>query len=194
MTLWRIPSPWAMIAQFELNFHFQNFKEKFLSVPFSEGEWWQSSLPCTSTLTFSQDNGAMHHPLRSASELGAFSGVDAWGSSVEAEYDRCWRNRKKLAANFSTSSAALLPDRDRQRLKSKEFPWELQKTSSVHQVISLLNLKVLLQILEVPEHYFHSSGRAPVSLAYETVKPLPSKVKTFSLRQRTIMESFSPTR
>lgn len=95
-SLWRIPSPWAMIARFQLNFQFENFKDKFLSIPLSKGERWQSSLPCMSALTCSQDSRAMLHPLRSASELGTFSEAGMWGRCIEAEFDQCQRKRKKV--------------------------------------------------------------------------------------------------
>lgn len=62
---------------------------------------------------------------------------------------------KKLSANLSTSSAASLPDRDLRRLELKEFPWQLQKTSSVHKIFSLTKLKVFLQISEVPVLFSH---------------------------------------
>lgn len=45
VTLWRIPCPWAMTDQFQLNFYFQNSEEKFLPVSFSKREWWKSSFP-----------------------------------------------------------------------------------------------------------------------------------------------------
>lgn len=131
-----------MISQFEFNFQFQNFKKTFLSEPLSKEELWQSSLPCTSTLTLFQDNKAMQHPLHSASELGEFGEVDAWGSTVEAEYEQC---RGKGKYNKQIALQGLLPYCQIGKAKVKRITMNF-KTSSEHKVFSLSCLKVVLQI------------------------------------------------
>lgn len=146
MTLWRIPCPWAMTAQFQLNFYFRFSRRNFFL--YYSMEWWKSSFPW---------------PPKTRGQ-GIMLCTPAHGAVL-------WRpsliSAEATEQNYQQSILqVLLPYRCRlSKAKLKRISLRIAKDISVHQAFSLSNLKVLLQIPEVWERFLHIGGRAPVSLA-----------------------------